>query len=55
MMGENPNDPTADYSIVLCFQWQNGEQIPIYPKKIMEEAGATLTFPPWSGPWDDLN
>ena len=52
MMGENPNDPNADYMLVFVFQWQNGEMVPVYPKKIMEEAGASFMFPPWSGPWD---
>jgi len=53
MMGENLNDPEADYMLVALFQWQNGEQVPVYPKKIMEEAGATLMFPDWPGPWDN--
>jgi len=52
MMGENPNNPDADYALVMYFQWQNGKMVPVYPKKIMEEAGATYTYPPWSGPWD---
>ena len=52
MMGENLNDPDADYGLALLFQWQNGEQLPVYPKKIMEEAGVNLTFPDWPGPWD---
>jgi branched-chain amino acid transport system substrate-binding protein len=52
MMGENPNDPDADYMLVMLFQWQNGEAVPVYPKKIMEEAGATYTYPDWPGPWD---
>ena len=52
MMGENPNDPDADYMLMMLFQWQNGELVPVYPKKIMEEAGATYTFPDWPGPWD---
>ena len=52
MMGENPNNPDADYTLVIYFQWQNEELVPVYPKKIMEEAGATYKFPPWSGPWD---
>lgn len=52
MMGENPNDPDADYWLVIAFQWQNGKQVPVYPKKIMEEAGVTYKFPDWSGPWD---
>ena len=52
MMGENPNNPDADYWLVIVFQWIDGELIPVYPKKIMEEAGATYTFPDWPGPWD---
>ena len=52
MMGENPNNPEADYVLVMLFQWQNGKQVPVYPKKIMEEAGATLLYPPWEGPWN---
>jgi len=55
MMGENPNDPEADHMLIIVFQWQNGEMIPVHPRKIMEEAGATYTFPDWPGPWDDLN
>ncbi len=55
MMGENPNNPDADYTLVMYFQWQNGEMVPVYPKKIMEEAGASYTFPDWSGPWDNLD
>lgn len=52
MMGENPNNPEADYQLVMLFQWQDGKQVPVYPRKIMEEVGATLTFPDWLGPWD---
>ena len=55
MLGENPNDPNADYMLALLFQWQNGELVPVYPKKIMEEAGAIYIYPNWPGPWDDLN
>jgi len=55
MMGEDANDPDADYPIVLGFQWQDGVQVPMDPRKIMEEAGSTLTFPDWSGPWDNIN
>ena len=55
MMETNPNDPDADYAIEMVFQWQDGVQVPVYPKKIMEEAGATLTFPDWPGPWDNIN
>jgi branched-chain amino acid transport system substrate-binding protein len=53
MMGKNPNDPNADHSIVMVFQWQDGVQVPVGPRKIMEEAVATLTFPDWPGPWDE--
>jgi branched-chain amino acid transport system substrate-binding protein len=55
MMGTDANDPNADYSIVMGFQWQDGVQVPVDPTKIMEEAGATLTFPDWSGPWDSIS
>jgi len=55
LTGENPNDPEADYRLSMLFQWQNGELVPVYPKKIMEEAGATYLFPPWPGPWDNIN
>ena len=52
LVGENPKDPNVDYTLVLLFQWQSGEIVPVYPNKIMEEAGATYTFPDWPGPWD---
>jgi len=52
MMGENPNDPDADYWMVIAFQWIDGKQVPVYPKKIMEEAGVTYIYPDWPGPWD---
>ena len=55
MMGKNPNDPDADYAIMMMFQWQNGTQVPVYPIELMEEAGATYTFPDWDGPWDDIS
>ena len=55
MVGTDPNDPEADYMLDMLFQWQNGELVPVYPQKIMEEAGATYTFPDWSGPWDNIN
>ena len=48
-------DPDEEYMLVLLFQWQNGEMLPVYPKQVMEEVGATLTFPDWPGPWDDLD
>ena len=52
MMGENPNNPDAEYMIVMVFQWQNGKLVPVHPQKVREEAGASLIFPPWPGPWD---
>ncbi len=52
MVGENPNDPEADYMLHIDFQWIDGKQVPVYPKKIMEEAGVSYTFPDWPGPWD---
>jgi len=55
MMGTNPNDPDAEYYMEMIFQWQDGELIPVYPEKIRLEAGASYTFPDWSGPWDDLD
>jgi branched-chain amino acid transport system substrate-binding protein len=55
MMGTVAHDPDAEYSIIMIFQWQDGQQVPVYPKKIMEEANATLTFPDWPGPWDNLD
>jgi branched-chain amino acid transport system substrate-binding protein len=55
MMGKDANDPNEDYPIVLGFQWQDGVQVPVDPRKVMEEAGATITFPDWSGPWDKLS
>ena len=42
------------YRELLVFQWQeDGARVPVYPRYIMEEAGATYKFPPWPGPWDD--
>jgi branched-chain amino acid transport system substrate-binding protein len=53
MMGEaEPNGSTEDYFSVFLFQWQEGVQVPVYPLKIMEEAGVTYTYPDWPGPWD---
>jgi len=40
---------------VCMFQWQDGEQVALWPKIIKEEVGATFKFPPWSGPWDNIN
>jgi branched-chain amino acid transport system substrate-binding protein len=46
-----------DYgNIDTFFQWQeDGSLIPVYPKWLMEEENATLTFPDWPGPWDDTS
>ncbi|MGD9130583.1 MAG: ABC transporter substrate-binding protein [Candidatus Bathyarchaeota archaeon] len=55
MMGVNPNDPEAAYAFVMYFQWQDGELVPVYPRMIMEEVGASYTFPDWPGPWDNLD
>jgi branched-chain amino acid transport system substrate-binding protein len=52
LMMANPNNPDDDHSMVLLFQWVDGNLVPVYPKKIMEEAGATYKFPDWPGPWD---
>ena len=48
------NRPNEDGMIVIIFQWQNGELVPICPKEFMEEAGASFIFPDWSGPWDNI-
>jgi branched-chain amino acid transport system substrate-binding protein len=53
--GTGPNKADEGYFSVLIFQWQNGELVPVYPKKIMEEAEASYLFPDWSGPWDSLD
>jgi branched-chain amino acid transport system substrate-binding protein len=43
-------------AITMMFQWQeNGTKAIVYPKEIMEETGATYTFPDWPGPWDDIS
>ena len=55
MGGININNPGEDHLIVMLFQWQNGQQLPMYPKHIKEEAGATYTFPDWPGPWDNIS
>jgi ABC-type branched-subunit amino acid transport system substrate-binding protein len=55
LTGENANNPDASYRLSMLFQWQNGEMVPVYPQRIMEEAGAYYTFPDWPGPWDDLD
>jgi len=45
MMGKDPNDQYEDYPNVMCFQWQDGVQLTVDPRKTMEEEGASLTFP----------
>ena len=46
------NVQSQDYVVQCMFQWQNGTQVPVYPKTMMQEVGATYKYPPWSGPWD---
>jgi len=44
------------YDEQYFFQWQeNGVRVPVYPRELKEKAGATYTFPPWEGPWDDIS
>jgi len=45
------NQPAEDYLLVMIFQWQGGQQVPICPREIMEETGAVYKFPSWKGPW----
>jgi branched-chain amino acid transport system substrate-binding protein len=53
LSGESgPDKAPEDYFFVGMFQWQDGELVPVLPKEIMEEAGATYKVPPWPGPWD---
>jgi branched-chain amino acid transport system substrate-binding protein len=37
--------------LYIVIQWQNGVQVPIFPESLRIAAGATLKYPPWSGPW----
>ena len=53
MRGANVNRPGEDYYLMCMFQWQNGNQVIVYPKQFMEEAGETYKFPPWQGAWSD--
>jgi branched-chain amino acid transport system substrate-binding protein len=46
---------TSGSTILVLGQWQNGAQVPVYPRNAMEKAGATYMFPHWSGPWDELD
>jgi branched-chain amino acid transport system substrate-binding protein len=52
IMAGDPNNPETNYPITLQFQWQNREFVPIFPKWLMEEAGANYLYPPWEGPWN---
>jgi branched-chain amino acid transport system substrate-binding protein len=44
-----------EFFFSAAFQWQNGFLVPVYPIELMNEAGATITFPDWPGPWDGLD
>ena len=41
-----------DYIQWFLFQWQDGNQVIVYPDGVREEAGAIFKYPPWPGPWD---
>jgi branched-chain amino acid transport system substrate-binding protein len=45
-----PNRPEEDYFLIVSFQWQDGELVPVYPKRIMEEEGVTYKLPSWLEP-----
>ena len=45
------DDPAKDYMVMCVFQWQDGTQVLVKPKSIMEEAGATYKYPLLQGPW----
>ena len=49
-----PGKPNEEYFFHAFFQWQDGTLVPVYPPQIMEEAGASYTFPDWPGPWDNI-
>jgi len=55
MMKKDFWDSNIDDMLVLLFQWQDGELIPVFPKMLMEEVGASYTFPDWPGPWDNIS
>lgn len=42
-----------NYMGTVLFQWQNGEQVPVWPNEVREEANATYMYPDWPGPWDE--
>jgi branched-chain amino acid transport system substrate-binding protein len=46
----------ADSDGGFMFQWQaDGALVPVYPEEAMKEAGVTYMYPPWPGPWDNLD
>ncbi len=52
MMGAvGPHMIEEGYILPCLFQWQNGIQLPVYPKEMMKETGSTFELPPWDGPW----
>ena len=53
MVGRAQHRLDEGHFFACLFQWQDGVQVPVYPIEIMEEAGATYTFPDWPGPWDE--
>ena len=55
MGSTNINNPDEDYMVGMMFQWQNGKQVPMTPRKIKDEIGATYKFPPWPGLWDEIS
>ena len=44
-----------DLRVIIYFQWQNGQLVPVYPQEAMEKAGATYMFPDWPGPWNNIS
>jgi hypothetical protein len=46
-----PGSQFEDYLVMGIFQWQNETQVPMSPKALLNEAGATYKYPPWNGPW----
>ena len=49
-----PNVISSDNLPSFMFQWQaNSTQVPVEPKQLMEEAGATYQYPDWTGPWNN--
>jgi len=55
MVKATSSNELSEYAGMFLFQWQNGLQIPVYPKMLKEEGGASYTFPDWPGPWDKIN